>query len=87
LWIKAKNTGLSLCKNDIVIFSDDDVTVQSDALRNVMEIMKNQRIVMIAGINNRDKFSTLKLGYLFGRKSYIKRNIGYVTSAIYEQFP
>lgn len=84
---KARNTGLSLCKNDIVVFSDDDITVQPDTLRNVADIMKNQQIAMIAGINSRSGFSNSKLGYLFGKKSFAKRNIGHVTNAMYGRFP
>lgn len=84
---KARNTGISLCKNDIVIFSDDDVTVQPDTLKNIIKIMQDKYIAMIAGINSRDKFSNSKLGYFFGKKSYKKRNIGHVTSAIYGRFP
>lgn len=84
---KARNIGLSQCKNDIVVFSDDDITVQPNTLKNVMEIMKNRRIAMIAGINSKAGFSDSKMGFLFGRKSYSKRNIGHVTSAMFGRFP
>lgn len=84
---KARNIGISLCKNDVIVFSDDDITVQKDTIKNVMQIMRNQQIAMIAGINSRAGFSNSKLGYLFGKKSYVKRNIGHVTSAMYGRFP
>lgn len=84
---KARNIGISLCKNDVIVFSDDDITVQKDTIKNVMQIMRNQQIAMIAGINSRAGFSNSKIGYLFGKKSYAKRNIGHVTSAMYGRFP
>ena len=84
---KARNTGLKMCRNDVVIFSDDDITVQPSTVKNAVEIMKNLEIAMIAGINSRDGFSNSKIGYIFGKKSYKKRNIGHVTAAMYGRFP
>lgn len=84
---KARNIGLGMCRNDIVIFSDDDVTIQKDTIQKVFEIMEAKDISMIAGINSRDGFSNSKIGYLFGKKSYSKRNIGHVTKAMFGRFP
>lgn len=84
---KARNVGLNLCKNDIVIYSDDDITVQTSTIKNVVDIMRNPQIAMIAGINSRDGYNNSRLSCLFGKKSYIKRNIGHVTNAVYGRFP
>lgn len=84
---KARNIGISMCKHDIIVFSDDDITVQKDTIKNVIEIMKNKEISMIAGINSRDRYSTSKIGYFFGKKSYRKRNIGHVAKSMNGRFP
>ena len=84
---KARNTGIRFCENDIIVFSDDDITAQKETLENVFEIMKNMDISMIAGINSRDGYSTSKMGYLFGKKSYRKRNIGHVAKSVNGRFP
>lgn len=84
---KARNLGIKNAKNEIIIFSDDDVTVQKDTLKNVSEIMKDPNIAMIAGINSRDEISKSKIGFLFGQKSYKNRYIGHVTKSMFGRFP
>lgn len=84
---KARNLGIKNAENEIIIFSDDDVTVQKDTLKNVTEIMENPSIAMIAGINSRDDISRSKIGFLFGQKSYKNRYIGHVTKSMFGRFP
>jgi glycosyltransferase involved in cell wall biosynthesis len=84
---KARNVGLKMCKNDIIIFSDDDITVFKNTLRDIQHIMNNQKISLIAGINTNYQISKSKIGYLFGKKSFFKRNIGHVTKAMLGRFP
>lgn len=84
---KARNTGLDLCRNDIVIFSDDDVDVNHDTLINVFRLLSNQKIAMIAGIDENMGISKTMLGYIFGVKSFRKRNIGHVTESIHGTYP
>ena len=84
---KARNIGIKNAKNEIIIFSDDDVTVQKDTIKNVSEIMEDQNIAMIAGINSRDEISKSKIGFLFGQKSYKNRYIGHVTKSMFGRFP
>ena len=84
---KARNIGINICKNDIIVFSDDDITVRKDTIKNVLDIMENNDISMIAGINSNDQISKSKIGYLFGKKSYGKRKIGHVTKAMLGRFP
>lgn len=84
---KARNYGFSLAKNEIIIMSDDDVIVRNDTVQNVVDIFRNSNISMIAGINSRDSISNSNLGCLFGKKSFLNRNIGHVSSAMYGRFP
>lgn len=83
----ARNTGIDRCRNDIIVFSDDDVSVEGGTLQSVADIMTDTTVSMIAGINKNDGFSTSKIGYLFGKKSRKKRNIGHVTAAMLGRFP
>lgn len=84
---KARNDGVSLCKNDIIIFSDDDVDVNDDTLQNLYEFMLDKNIAMVAGINENSKHSNSKWGYLFNTKSYKYRRRGYVTSSMLGRYP
>lgn len=84
---KARNIGIDLCKCNIIVGSDDDITVQKDTLKNILEIMKDKKTSMIAGIDLNMKNSTSKLGVLFFKKSLKNRNIGHVTSAMLGRFP
>lgn len=83
----ARNFGLSKAENDIVVFMDDDVRVQKSTLENIINIMDDSSISMIAGLNLNAGKEKSKLGYLFGKKSYKLRNQGYVTSAVYGRLP
>lgn len=84
---KARNLGIKNAENEIIIFSDDDVTVQKDTVKNVAEIMEDPSVAMIAGINSRDAISRSKIGFLFGQKSYKNRYIGHVTKSMFGRFP
>ena len=84
---KARNKGISLSKYEIVIFSDDDVEVKDNNIKNVFDIMSNKEdIAMIGGL---DKNSDIggKRGYLIGTKSLLKRKKGHVTKAIFGRYP
>lgn len=84
---KARNIGLRASENDLLIFSDDDITVQPETVENVVEIMRDHSISMIAGMNINDKVSKSKIGYLFAKKSYRHRNVGHVTKSMLGRFP
>ncbi|MBO4698468.1 glycosyltransferase family 2 protein [bacterium] len=84
---KARNLGIKNAENEIIIFSDDDVTVQKDTLKNIAEIMEDPSVAMISGINSRDEISRSKIGFIFGKKSYKNRYIGHVTKSMFGRFP
>lgn len=84
---KARNKALKECNCEMIIFSDDDVDVNKNTLKNVLSIMGDQSISMIAGVNEYAAVSNSKLGYLLGTKSFKNRHIGYVTKSVLGRFP
>lgn len=83
----ARNIGLQQAKNDVIVFMDDDVRVQPDTIGNIQNIMQDSSISMIAGLDLNAGTEKSKLGYIFGKKSYFKRNMGHVTKAMYGRLP
>ena len=84
---KARNLGMSKIVNEIVVFADDDVDVNTDTLKNVYSIMQNKYIAMVAGIDEFTQSSATNIGYLLGTKSYNKRDIGHVTLSMLGRYP
>lgn len=84
---KARNTAVKLSNCEIIIFSDDDVDVKKNTLKNVRDIMVDKSIAMIAGVDELTVQSNSKIGYLLGTKSYKKRHIGHVTGSMLGRFP
>ena len=85
----ARNMGIDNCTNEVLIFMDDDINVKSDTFSSILEIMKDNSISMIGGLNELDMAvgQGNKLGYLFGRKSLLKRNQGHVVKAVFGRYP
>ena len=84
---KARNLGLSKASNEILVFSDDDVDVPADIFKNILNIMQDDMIAMIAGIDDLTQQSKTNIGYILGTKSYINRNIGHVTYSMLGRYP
>jgi len=84
---KARNQGFTLCKNDIIVFSDDDVDVNDNTILNINEVMRNSNIAMIAGIDTNMGNSRTHLSYIFGKKSLKYKNIGHVTLSMLGRYP
>lgn len=84
---KARNKGMEYANQPVIVFCDDDVKVKSNTFSEVATIMSDSAISMIAGIDLNEGLGSSLLGYIFGRKSYINRNIGHVTLSIYGRFP
>lgn len=84
----ARNTAISLAKNEIIVCSDDDINVMEDTLSNVTKIMSECDIALIAGqdIFSKNKGSNI-LGYFMGTRSFQKRNIGHVTKSLLGRYP
>ena len=83
----ARNTAMSYATNELIVISDDDVLVYEDTLKNIVDIMQDNNVVMIAGINDNDVISKGFLGYLFGTKSFFMRKQGHVTSSMLGRYP
>lgn len=84
---KARNNALKEANNEIIICSDDDIDVYDDTLVNVYYAMNNQKIAMIAGLDDNMKLSSSKIGCLLGFKSLKNIHIGHVTSSMLGKFP
>lgn len=88
---KARNIGMCYSKSDIIICMDDDVDIEEDTILNVFNIMSDNNISMIAGmdsnyLSSKFSFSSL-LGYIFYKKSFFKRKYGHVTHSTFGRFP
>lgn len=88
----ARNTALKLAEEELLVFSDDDVSVAPDTLSNVVRIMQDERIAMIAGLDETSlkqeegKRSYL-MSYLSGTRSFLKRKIGHITRSLLGRYP
>ena len=85
---KARNRGLEIAKEEIIVFSDDDVDVRSSTFASVKAIMQDTSIALIGGFNEGDECKKNSfLGYLFLKSSYAKSNKGHVSQVLYGRFP
>lgn len=85
---RARNRGLELAKEEIIVFSDDDVDVRADTFSNINRMMQDPSLAMIGGFNEGDKkFHNSIMGYLFLRSSFRKRNQGHVSLGMYGKYP
>lgn len=84
---KARNNGIQFAINEILIFTDDDIDVSEDTIANVLDIMADTDIALIAGIDRLTSHSSSKVGYFLGTKSFIKRNTGHVTASMLGRYP
>lgn len=83
----ARNNAMKHASYEILIFSDDDVYLYPDTLKNIAEIMTNPEIAMIAGIDDNAPPSRTNLGYFMNTKSYFYRKIGHVTLSMLGRYP
>lgn len=85
---KARNTGMLYVHGDLVIQMDDDVDVKPDTLSSILNIFSNEKVAMLAGVNEgfNSKHRSL-IGFLFWKKNWRKRNIGHVVKSMYGRFP
>lgn len=84
---KARNNAFQYATEEIVLCSDDDVDVYKNTLNNVYQIMSDDKIAMLGGINDNEQAASTNIGYLLGTKSYKNRNIGHVTLSVLGRFP
>lgn len=84
---KARNNGYAKATNEIIICSDDDVDVPTDIFTNIMRLMLDKRVAMIAAVDELTSQSKTNIGYLLGTKSFLNRKIGHVTFSMLGRYP
>ena len=88
---KARNVGLIKAKNDIVVFSDDDVNIYKDTIGETFKIMSRDDYGMCGGLDKHNKyhsnFLSSFLSCLVGRKTLNQIHSGCVTKSIYGSYP
>lgn len=83
----ARNLGIEAAGENILLFMDDDVDVNSDTLQNIYSYMQQSKIAMVGVTDETQPGSSGKLGYLFALKSWKNRNKGHVTPAMLGRYP
>lgn len=84
---QARNMGMSLASNDIIVFMDDDVSVDIDTFVNLFGIMDNCEYAMIGGIDKLAIANGNIFPYVFAMRSYRFRNQGHVTKGMFGRYP
>lgn len=85
---KARNCGLRMAKEEIIVFSDDDVDVRKSTFSEVHRLMQDPTIALVGGFNEGDKMKKVSLlSCLFLKASYRKRHTGHVAAGLYGRFP
>ena len=83
---KSRNIGLTVAKNELILFCDDDILVNKDSIRELYEVMQSEKMALVAAIDYRENvlFSNIKksplrevAGSLMGLKK-VWRHDGYV---------
>ena len=82
-----RNEGLRYAKHEVIIFSDDDIDLYDNTVKNVSDITSDDSIVWIAGLDDKSERSTSVLGYLTGSKNIVKLKKGQVTASILGRYP
>lgn len=85
---KARNLGISLSSEEIIVFMDDDVDVKKDTMSNVHSLFSDSRIAMAGGIQEGEQdVQNSIMSYILGMASFRKREIGHVARSCYGRFP
>ena len=84
---KARNNGFARAKNEIIVCSDDDVDVPFNIFTNIATMMKDEKIAMIASVDELTQQSNTPIGYILGTKSFVNRKIGHVTLSMLGRYP
>lgn len=83
----ARNRGIALAKYGLLLFSDDDVTLEPDTLRRLKTLLAEPTLAMVAGLDRNMVGTRSRLGYLFCKKSWKKRRMGHVAASMLGVFP
>lgn len=84
----ARNEGTEIAKGEICIYMDDDVDIDCELIGKITDIMSDEKIALIAGL---DKLSSevedRVISYFIGTKDRKKSGTGYVTKSILGRYP
>lgn len=83
----ARNKALNYAKYEDILFSDDDIEIYNDTLENLYQVMLNDNIAMVAGIDDCSNGVSSRVGYFLGTRSFAKRKIGHVTKSMLGRYP
>lgn len=84
---KARNIAMGYAENEIMVFSDDDVDIYQGTLCNVVSLMQDSTLALIAGIDDNAFSPHGFIGYIFGTKSFLRRKEGHVTPSMLGRYP
>lgn len=84
----ARNEGVKIAKEEIYICMDDDVDIDCELIGKITDIMSDEKIALIAGL---DKLSSEVedsfISYFIGTKDRKKSGTGYVAKSILGRYP
>lgn len=84
---QARNAGINAASNEILVFSDDDITYEHDTFTNAYAILSQAEYALIAGLDRKALRSGSSLAFLFGLRERSKRNEGHVARGIFGRYP
>lgn len=84
---RARNLGIGLCENDIILFSDDDIDMYDDTLQNMYRLMSEPTSSMVGAIDDNTDYRASIKGYIAGVRSFCKRKIGNVSLSFFGRYP
>lgn len=83
----ARNVATEHAKEELILFSDDDIDVYPDSLQKICRIMEDKNIALLSGWDDLAGKSGSNIGYFFGTKSFVNRKIGHVTASMLGRYP
>ncbi len=83
----ARNIGIKQAENEIIIFMDDDVTLEYETIANVRSKMSIPTIALIGAIDLNSIYKSSYWGYLFLHNSFQSRRKGIISKGIYGRYP
>ena len=83
----ARNCGIELANNNILVFSDDDVNYDENIFRNVYKFLSQNEYALVAGL---DRLAVRQCGifsYIFGLRNFLKRKKGHISLGVFGRYP
>jgi glycosyltransferase involved in cell wall biosynthesis len=84
---KARNLGVQHAKNNIIVFSDDDIEFDERIFLRIYNLGINPKISMIAGLEQNSLRKPRIISYLSLSRSYLNRKVGHVSKSVIGNYP